>query len=623
MIRFSKSFIAGQIFFVLLIGLFCVNPDVGSCFEVDFIYINSSVGEAAGGHAAIRLDQNVYHFQLYEEGYFLLVKQGWKDFRFEYNDLQNRTLYIVSIPVDEDIFHQIQLQFNRRLLVQENKFSQLAQLHREATFWKSGQASLQIPGLGYFVGQSPNNSSALQLRQQIVEHLGDDFFLRQSGYYGERNCLEGQLLEPPEINGSASLYTSDIRITGSFQSYYNGRAFTEVLRILDQAVSVDERLLFSQNDGIQKLTADQLNRLYDYRSKLVQSIISQLQTSEHVDAHALLVQTARYQALSQTLETGVLVTIDPFTDAAQQLQVAELVATKVLVRDDETSVKPVKRSYLEQLQYERKRDLSIAKHTFFTSSEDGDIAYTMLEKANGELYELQNIAPDQKLVRVEGVNQLPDKIGSVTESFEWSPEKINAYSEQIAERIAWLENLIMENYGYNLFTRNCVTELFETIYSTFNSKDEAIQYLNGYMHPGAGFSFVPFRSFDMAAEAFRTASVEILPSYRQRYLELLESEKGFWATVSESSTLLSAIYEPWEQDTVFLFFTDDVLLLRPVYGLGNILYELLAGVGGILKLPVDGGILLKRSLKGVVFSLPEIGFINIRKGTFPAIGVRN
>jgi len=55
---------------------------------------------------------------------------------------------------------------------------------------------------------------------------------------------------------------------------------------------------------------------------------------------------------------------------------------------------------------------------------------------------------------------------------------------------------------------------------------------------------------------------------------------------------------------------------RPLFGAANVLTGLGATVAGMIALPVDGGKTLWAGLKGVVFSLPELFFVNIRKGSF-------
>ena len=130
---------------------------------------------------------------------------------------------------------------------------------------------------------------------------------------------------------------------------------------------------------------------------------------------------------------------------------------------------------------------------------------------------------------------------------------------------------------------------------------------------------MPFRAFQLIQQYFPVTAIEILPSFRKRTLDKLYEQRGAVALLTESNTLTSEIYSSWEEDSTFLFFTDDTLVWRPVFGALNLLYATSGSLGGIFSFPVDGGSLLKRSLRGMIFSLPELAFFNIRKGTFPAV----
>ena len=45
-----------------------------------------------------------------------------------------------------------------------------------------------------------------------------------------------------------------------------------------------------------------------------------------------------------------------------------------------------------------------------------------------------------------------------------------------------------------------------------------------------------------------------------------------------------------------------------------------ASVAGVVALPFDRGRTFWAGLKGIVFSLPELFFVNIRKGSFDYVG---
>ena len=69
-------------------------------------------------------------------------------------------------------------------------------------------------------------------------------------------------------------------------------------------------------------------------------------------------------------------------------------------------------------------------------------------------------------------------------------------------------------------------------------------------------------------------------------------------------------------DSAFLLFTDDVFWPRPVYGVLNLGYALLHTGAGVVRLPFEGGAPLLRGARGLLFSLPELVFVNVRKGSF-------
>jgi len=83
----------------------------------------------------------------------------------------------------------------------------------------------------------------------------------------------------------------------------------------------------------------------------------------------------------------------------------------------------------------------------------------------------------------------------------------------------------------------------------------------------------------------------------------------------ESNTLTSTVYESNRQDSFFLFFTD-ALPVRPLLGAANLAAGLGASAAGLALLPFDGGYALLSGVKGALFSLPELAFVNLRKGTF-------
>ena len=207
-------------------------------------------------------------------------------------------------------------------------------------------------------------------------------------------------------------------------------------------------------------------------------------------------------------------------------------------------------------------------------------------------------------------------------------------SARIAER-KYSEELV-RLYAYNLVRRNCVTELFTLVnralgrhalagVATSNSAGsdpdqaavkESNERLGGFITPWRGLNFIPFIAAYEVEARYRVVSHNERLSYRrQRLEEMKKLESRLMVFLRESNTVTSTIHRFTPGDSIFLFFTDDTFVTRPLFGAFN----LLAGAGqalfGCAALPFQGSSQLVSGVRGVIFSLPELIFINIRKGS--------
>jgi hypothetical protein len=111
-----------------------------------------------------------------------------------------------------------------------------------------------------------------------------------------------------------------------------------------------------------------------------------------------------------------------------------------------------------------------------------------------------------------------------------------------------------------------------------------------------------------------------LPSYRELAIEhRYQTEADMLVDLSESNVMTSSIYRGNKNDAAFLFFTQDAVWPRPLLGTVNLSVALGQTLYGLLALPWDSGQNLQQSLKGIVVSVPELFFFNIRKGSFPRL----
>ncbi|NPA24961.1 MAG: hypothetical protein GXO34_03940, partial [Deltaproteobacteria bacterium] len=121
------------IFFLLFLpgGLRAESTDTLSAtpsHRVSILYIEANSGDSSGGHAALRIGSEVFHYQFGRKGRLHLERESWEAFRFFYNDLGNRNLHEARLSLPPESNRRIWRYFTRRLLAQENNRAQLREL---------------------------------------------------------------------------------------------------------------------------------------------------------------------------------------------------------------------------------------------------------------------------------------------------------------------------------------------------------------------------------------------------------------------------------------------------------------------------------------------------------------
>jgi len=96
---------------------------------------------------------------------------------------------------------------------------------------------------------------------------------------------------------------------------------------------------------------------------------------------------------------------------------------------------------------------------------------------------------------------------------------------------------------------------------------------------------------------------------------LLSRDASLAAALRESNAFTSSFYEPADHAGFFVFFADSPWPLRPLFGALNLAGALVRGGIGVATLPFDRGAGLRSGLDGAFWSLPELVFANVRKGT--------
>jgi hypothetical protein len=615
---FFNTYFIGLILIGLLLLLLQPFPAGGadlpsSITSCQFLYIDANVGGSSGGHSALRIDNNVYHFQYYPDGIFRLIREPWTYFRYIYNDLENRSIHIAHIQLDPEDKAAIKEHFDRFHLIQSAYLERLQTLIDDTKLihdLASKSRQISISGAGLFAFRKAPDKTSSRVRSIIVDAYGSDYL--------ERNLkiLDQEIVKLPatvirlEKNIRVTNQSYPEAISSLTKSYRENRLKRTALQVLNQSLPVDRDELISLDDWSwtddkKGLTENERLKLEAY-TKLLQLSVLHLPSSNRPDwGYPLLLATARLQAVRLSLAENRLLLLDPFPEPAIQ--------TEPKSKDGEGL------SITAKLAERTHRTYQNVRWKIFAAPALNERAYNLLEESAGRFVELERGHLSGRPIRVAYGRLIPSRTTNVDlPGPVITPEKIKETLAAARFNQKLYHNKLKNCYPYNLVTRNCATELIRTLNAAFKNEAEISRALGGTIIPVSDLSFVPFALFDLVTKRFRVAEVEIMPGFRKRMLARMRQRENRKTALyfRECNTLTSTIYQPVVDDTPFIFFTDDIILPRPLYGISNAVYGLLSSAVGIFTLPFDRGQRSLKGLKGTLYSLPEIFFFNIRKGSF-------
>ena len=613
----------------------------------DYLYVEANEGGSSGGHVAVRLDDAVYHFQHYAPGLIRLQRDDARRFLDSYGRLQNRTIHASRIAVSDDTAALLRDHFNRLFLVQEQQFDGLAALDDEVRLLRAlrerargGNAALRLRGAGFFfdvietVSPHPASSEEAQsapggvssreavepLRARIVEAYGPDAVEQRA----EELFAELLALVPDgrDSTGVRLAETSLPDRAPAFSERYRDLVLGMLaLRVLATAPPLQPSAVHRTEDPALRLGAGELAALAAFSDQLTRDLAPLMRSPRPDWGFALLVGMARLAALHETARTGSLVLLDSFPPEHDVVDHADLAAHG---------------DVLGGLLTEARDELRSARAALLASSPVDEASFADLEAAGNRFLELWNAAYGGGNLRLARGPLVPSREATVTDlvSAPMTPAELDTAVDRALRRRdeygAQLEHL----YGYQLIRKNCVSEIFRQINAALEpargsessppalAREGPIRAasrarLGGYIEPGQSMSFIPFVSATAVRTAYHVAQSRDLPSYRSRSLEeMYGRENKVVVFLRESNTVTSSIYHHNSHDSYFVFFTDDTVATRPIFGTVNFLAGVGAGAAGLALLPFDRGLTFVRGLRGALFSLPELAFFNIRKGTF-------
>lgn len=605
----------------------------GTSYFFEFLYLDSNVGLSSAGHNAIRFDETVYHFEHHRDKIFRLAREDWSSFHRDRAILENRSIHSARVRVDGKTYHKLKNRFNSYYVIQERQLSELNDIRNDIYILEvlTGVSTnhLYLPGAGYFA-DTGNSPVAMELKRRVEGDRGDGFLLawkeKEMGKMDHSFALlHGDTREfmyteghyPPIEDHFSRYYIESLSSMVAIDNLLGGKGLENSALVFPGLEANDG---VCEKDGASLFrweTADpfvlhekEIEALRAFQEKQVETVRRLLESGRPDPGKAMLIAMARFQVLEESIRSGRLVFLDVLPENQARIPADSFCEF---------------REHLPSLLGDYLRVVIQKKENLFARSEIREQDFFLLELAASRYQEvirgLQTgtirvalrpvVPPRQKAVDAIALDRteksrISELFYPLAKSYERERESLS-----VLRRI----------YGYDLTERNCSTELFRNINQALGDEPETIRkLLGGYVDPDGSTSFVPYLALQKARGQYRTVEEREYLSFRKAMLrEMYKNETNAIAYAREASTPGSSLYSFNDRDPWFLFFTDDEIAPRPIYGLANLFAGLAQTIVGVGMIPWDGGDMAGRGLRGMFFSLPELVFVNIRKGSFPYV----
>jgi hypothetical protein len=595
----------------------------------EYLYVDANEGGSSGGHVAIRFGDEVYHYQHQKPGVLRLYRDGDQSFFQLYSALQNRNIRGVRVAVSDETYRILRDGFEERRQIQEAYFDRVASAAEDAALLAhflrersarrvgskdDGLSGFSLPAAGFFLPDGGEPIAAAQaspaldaLRTRVARDRGPGFVPgREAELAGSLAALEPQ--SPDGRSGSVSEEVPPPASYGFARRYRDGLMGLRALEVLEHALPLRAESLRTGEGPEWTLSQEEREHLARFAADLEQRLGELVASSRPDFGFALLVGMARLEALRVSVETGRLFLLDALNEADPLLPRAALGRNTPL---------------LPTLDAENRASFLAARAALLDAPTLQEARLADLESTGNRLLELEEGARGARDVRLHPGRMIPARTARRTDLPEIAAADavLRDLLERVAKEKLGLEHELTRVFRYDLITRNCVTEVFRTIDRSLAGKEaegsSPDRRLGGHVGVGLNLNFIPFVSATSVEARWHVVDRYELPSRRRERLRALYQHEGpITVYLRESNTLTSTLYRRAHDDSFFLFFTDDAAVLRPLYGAINFASGIGAASIGLFLAPLDGGEVLSAGARGALFSLPELAFFNIRKGTF-------
>lgn len=553
--------------------------------NLGYFYIDSNEQGSGGGHAGFLIHDYVYHYQRIYDQFFVLDKTEIDKFIYNYSRILNRNLTFLCIDtlyVNQDL---TTLKDKLELKHTKDNFYAFTYLYYQNLFNQLNQDRFFIPVVPYFLFSE------------------EDFLSFIKSYNIDQDRLKRT------FNYNITLYLLEI-----FYKYH-----------------LKNSLTINQNYFI-KIYNNEENKLYDELIKNLKFYLKEWEEDEEWIKSQITEDT--YLAL---LESKVYKEVLNHIIKYQQISVPFLLVkyekgTIITIEINNKTI-DLNKEIEDPIYNNIKRFLQYQIEEFYKAINNKEPLQTIqyhLKKISLLANQLLLLQNNENIFKLNiGILHTPQLYYSNTKLYELIKQKISNYkeiNEALKQKLITLKHQYPIIFEYHLLFQNCITELFLLLYkevddpvlknivfNVYNRNKIIYNTLNGH--------FIPWKSYDAFKEELKNHKIPFqeyyIPSFRNEYLRVMKNNNQ--NTIKEMTTLTSEVYQYNTNDSFFIFFTEQNVYLRPVLGLFNMSFSLLKISYDILKLPYDiynEQVYISKEFRGLFFSFTELGFVNVRKGTY-------
>ena len=540
--------------------------------------MDANTGQSSGGHTGLKIGQYIYHFQYFDDKIFHIVRENWNEFKYIYNSLDNRNIIKREFLLNKENYEKIRSYLNEFYLIQQKQLEILGYLKKDILFLEGlkSNSSVNITGLGYFspiidsknklFNLSPSESkianTQLRVNNSSISELTykeiNNFKLSKIDYIFSQDIFSQNIEDLLQTRMALFCILNKCELEES-----------SFIKIDSYVTSKDKNKILSK----WKVVLPILN----------QSIINQIKNIKEKSNKNLLISVLRYYYIKKSIETNSIYIPDCYNYSSNIIENEN--AEDIIFVEFKKSIMILFKKGIE----------NYLKNDFY-SEED----FTYLEDSSNRMLEISSIQSTKNQFRINYNILYPSKEKNIIlDEYLNSTDNLSKNLKSAKLNYENFYNKMKILYPFDLIRENCTTELFTTLNRlTNNNQKESIDLLGGFINSKNNFTFIPFVADFKVGSYYKTKTKEEIDSYRLRSKSQLKNHHfPFWIDLKESNTITSSIYKFNSNDSFFIFFTDDTIILRPILGSVN----LIGGLGqltlGIFTLPFDSGMNFKRGVE--------------------------